>query len=113
MQTRFTCVDAVQETSHHDHLEGHGSAAEDHQHGACHGHQIVQQEAAFPAGGVRNVRVEGVPRKCSAVFSCRLMLCNQLAAQVSQTLQTLPYRQSADQRLKVLTLPNRQSDANE
>lgn len=50
MRTRFTCVDAVQEASHHDHLEGRGSAAEDHQHGARHGHQIVQQEAPFPAG---------------------------------------------------------------
>lgn len=50
MRTRFTCVDAVQEASHHDHLEGSGSAAEDHQHGARNGHQIVQQEAPFPAG---------------------------------------------------------------
>lgn len=50
MRTRFTCIDAVQEASHHDHLEGCGSAAEDHQHGARHGHQIVQQEAPFPAG---------------------------------------------------------------
>lgn len=50
MRTRFTCVDAVQEASHHDHLEGRGSAAEYHQHGARNGHQIVQQEALFPAG---------------------------------------------------------------
>lgn len=50
VRTMFTCIDAVQEASRHDHLEGRGSAAENHQYGARHGHQIVQEEAPFPAG---------------------------------------------------------------
>lgn len=47
---RLTCADAVDKAPHHDHLEGPGAPAEQHEHGSGDGHAVVQQKTAFPGG---------------------------------------------------------------
>lgn len=47
----LTCAEAVDEPRRHDHLEGLGGSAEEHQHRSSDGHTVVQQEASFPEAG--------------------------------------------------------------
>lgn len=47
----LTRADAVDEARRHDHLEGLGASAEEHQHSSAEGHTVVEQEASFPGGG--------------------------------------------------------------
>lgn len=60
----FTCVDAVQKSSRHDHLEGRRSAAQQHQHGSGDGNKVVQQKASLPARrrGAEGPRQNGEPQ---------------------------------------------------
>lgn len=46
----LTGADAVDEARRHDHLEGLGSSAEEHQQSSDDGHTVVEQKAAFPEG---------------------------------------------------------------
>ncbi len=41
LSSKFTCTDAIEESSHHNHLKGHCCLAQDHQHSSKYSHKIV------------------------------------------------------------------------
>lgn len=47
--SRFTCIDAIEQSCHHDHLKGRCCLAQDHQHSSEYSHKIVQQKASLSA----------------------------------------------------------------
>jgi hypothetical protein len=44
---QLTCINAIEETSNHDHLKGHGRFTQQHHPSTTNGKQVVQQQASL------------------------------------------------------------------